>query len=512
MDWLPTQRRNQIDTSFVGISSIQSSTERKETEISIAERIRRQRERQQAIDRQSQNETQDVSGRQTQRGPNLGVDQTGQTQWGSGSSITGQVHDGTRQRQGRTPIDKWWDWRMSDSQLQRRIGDLFRNEMDDRIKAAMAQWLAMEETSAEKRARRTRRRYEEDKILMDSQRRTAVEREAARKRVETIDKQISLDIEMSRRLQRDIIENREDAEGNENIASQANAALALRQQAGGRSSGIGLRLDDEDQQSEIGAHLPMNRNQASMNGDISQSQQTGLSLQIGVDNISNQLNGRQQGESQVNGNGDNGNDHGNGNGDENGDLSNGQGSNGNGGNDNQVIIAASSDIGGKAEIDDDQKDQAVVESEVKEPELKIDQQGEELVDNNNLNRVVINQLRAQLTTLYDRPTTSREENFDDIITQLFDRYIELTNERTSNQQRKYFEGLTVKADNALVNAEQRQNRIKQIETELKDLYEIAEENQQPTFDILSNNLWIWCQSWHHGLVQMYQSSHFIINL
>ena len=37
-----------MDTSFGGISSIQAATERKETEISIAERIRRQRERQQA--------------------------------------------------------------------------------------------------------------------------------------------------------------------------------------------------------------------------------------------------------------------------------------------------------------------------------------------------------------------------------------------------------------------------------------------------------------------------------
>ena len=47
MDRLPTQQSDQMDTSFGGISSIQSSTERKETEISIAERIRRQRKRQQ---------------------------------------------------------------------------------------------------------------------------------------------------------------------------------------------------------------------------------------------------------------------------------------------------------------------------------------------------------------------------------------------------------------------------------------------------------------------------------
>ena len=114
MDRLPTQRRDQMDTSFGGISSIQSTTERKQTEISIAERIRRQRERQQAIDRQNQNGTQTVSRRQTQRGGNLGVDQTSQTQQGLGSSMTSQVHDSTQQQQARTPIDKWRDWRMSD--------------------------------------------------------------------------------------------------------------------------------------------------------------------------------------------------------------------------------------------------------------------------------------------------------------------------------------------------------------------------------------------------------------
>ena len=82
MDRLPTHRTGEIDTSFGGLSSIQPSTERKENEISIAERIRRQRERQQEIDRQNQNETQNASGQQTQRGPNLGVDQTSQTQQG----------------------------------------------------------------------------------------------------------------------------------------------------------------------------------------------------------------------------------------------------------------------------------------------------------------------------------------------------------------------------------------------------------------------------------------------
>ena len=87
--------------------------------------------------------------------------------------------------------------------------------MDDRINAAMAQSLAMEETSAERRARRKRRRYEEDKKLMNSQRGTPEEREAARKRVEAIDRPVELDIEFSRRLQRDLIENKENAEGNE---------------------------------------------------------------------------------------------------------------------------------------------------------------------------------------------------------------------------------------------------------------------------------------------------------
>ena len=119
---------------------------------------------------------------------------------------------------------------------------------------------------------------------------------------------------------------------------------------------------DDDQESEVGAHLPMNQNQSSMNGDDGQSQQTGqtgLSLQIGVDNIGNQLNGRQQNESEANGNGNengNGNNgsNGNGNGDENGDLSNGQGSNGNGNDNNQIIVAASSGIGDKAEIEDEQ--------------------------------------------------------------------------------------------------------------------------------------------------------------
>ena len=111
----------------------------------------------------------------------------------------------------------------------------------------------------------------------------------------------------------------------------------------------------------------------------------------------------------------------------------------------------------------------------------MDDQDAELRDDNNLNRVAINELRVQLTTLHDRPTARREENFDETITQLFDRYAQLTNKGTSDQQRKYFEGLTIKADNALVNEVKRQERIKQIETQLKEEYEVAESNRQPTF-------------------------------
>ena len=92
--------------------------------------IRRQRERQQAQDRRNQNQTQYVSGQQTERGGNLGVDQTGQTQQGSGSTTLGQVVDSAIEQQDRTPIDKWKDWRMSDTELQRKIGDLFRNQLD----------------------------------------------------------------------------------------------------------------------------------------------------------------------------------------------------------------------------------------------------------------------------------------------------------------------------------------------------------------------------------------------
>ena len=472
-DRLPTQ----MDTSFGGISSIQSMTERKETEISSAERARRQRERMQAADRQNQNATQDVSGRQTQRGGDLGVDQTGQTQRGLGSISTDRVHESTRQQQGRTPTDRWRDWRMSDSELQRRIGDLFRDQMDDRIQAAISQSLATQETSAERRGRLRRDRYEEDKALMNSQRGTVEEREAARRRVEAIDRQISLDLEMSRRLQRQLRESQEDQVGNENIGTQADAdrqrerneriRTRQRERRNMGTIGIGLELGDDIDSDEligpmeIGAHLPANQPQP---------------LQVGVDNIGDQGNGGQQDQTADD-------------------------------NEQQAVVESEQlqaeaaiveskvdGIGDKAEIEDKDQSEQVgqqdVEAEMKRTESRIEGDYEQLVINNNLNRRAIDELRAQLTTMYDKPTGSREENFDEISTQLFERYSELTNERTSNQQQKYFENLTVKADKALVDEEEKRIRIKQIEVELKELYEIAENNRKSTFKTLTDNLWI----------------------
>ena len=212
-----------------------------------------------------------------------------------------------------------------------------------------------------------------------------------------------------------------------------------------------------------------------------------MSLQIGVDNIGNQRNGQD-----VNGNGnnhnngvdeisnengdDNGHSNGHGNGDENGGNGNGNG---------REVVVASSSLQDKAEIEDKE----VGESEIKEPESKINDQDAELRDDNNLNRVAINELRIELTTLYNRPTARREENFDETTKQLFDRYTQLTNRRTSDQQKKYFEGLTVRADNALVNEAKKQERIKQIERQLREEYEVAEINRQPTFDMFTENLW-----------------------
>ena len=265
----------------------------------------------------------------------------------------------------------------------------------------------------------------------------------------------------------------EDAEGNENVADQANAdqqrernqALGSRQpeRRGGLSLGFDLGLDDDDLESEIGAHLPANRSQ-----NIGQ---TDSLLQVGVDNIGNRMDDTHQSrvesvdDEDANGNG-------NGNGDQ---------------DDDQASAATSRCIGDKAEIED--KEQSEQRGQVVEIESIGDDQGGELIDNNNLNRIAINELKAQLTTLYNRPTANRDENFDDVITQLFNRYSELTNERTSNQQRQYFEGLTLKADNAMIDIEQQQEQIKQIETELKELYEIPEENRESTFDMIANNLW-----------------------
>ena len=139
-------------------------------------------------------------------------------------------------------------------------------------------------------------------------------------------------------------------------------------------------------------------------------------------------------------------------------------------------------MGDKAEIEDK-------EVEVKQRELKIDDQEEELRDDNNLNRAAINELRIQLTTLYDKPTASRKENFDEVVNEIFERYTELTNKRTSDQQRKQFEGLTIKADNALTDEIKRQDRINEIERKLKEQYEIAEEDRQPTFNMVTDSLW-----------------------
>ena len=85
--------------------------------------------------------------------------------------------------------------------------------------------------------------------------------------------------------------------------------------------------------------------------------------------------------------------------------------------------------------------------------------------------------------------TRSEENFDETTKQLFDRYTQLTNKRTSDQQKRYFEELTIKADNALVNEAKRQERIEQIEKQLREEYEVAETNRQLTFDMLIENLW-----------------------
>ena len=155
--------------------------------------------------------------------------------------------------------------------------------------------------------------------------------------------------------------------------------------------------------------------------------------------------------------------------------------------DDQTSAVASRGIGDKEEIED--KEQSEQRNQAMEIQSMDDDQGVELIDNNNLNRIAINELRAQLTTLYDRPTANREEDFDDVVTQLFNKYTELANETTSNQQRQYFEGLTMDADNAMIDIEQKQEQIKRIETELRELYEVPEVNREPTFNMITNNLW-----------------------
>ena len=114
-----------------------------------------------------------------------------------------------------------------------------------------------------------------------------------------------------------------------------------------------------------------------MNGDSGQPrqrEQTGLSLEVGVDNIGDQSNVSQQNGSEIN-IGANGN----------GELSNGQDSNGENGNgdDHEIVAtnigqaaAESSSRDDKQEIEDkeqsEQNGQIVLESEMKEPESQVD--------------------------------------------------------------------------------------------------------------------------------------------
>ena len=285
----------------------------------------------------------------------------------------------------------------------------------------------------------------------------------------------------ARRLRGEIKENREDAEGNENIAGQGeNIGRSDSDVVNGNIESVGneLGLDlDTDSEIEIGAHLPANQNQ-------DQGQQDGL--QVGVDNISNQRSGDSQRglrlSAEANGSGDtNGNGNSNGNGDE--QLTNGQDDddhgddNGNGNGQQQVV----GDINDKGEIDDDQNvqdNQVIRQPESKQTESKSD----ELVINNNLNRREIDKLIARARVLYSRPTVNREPNFDQLIQTIFDRYTELTNRQVTDQETHDLEQLTITAD-------KERNEIKRIETELKELYEIAEHNRQPTFDLRVNNLW-----------------------
>ena len=222
-----------------------------------------------------------------------------------------------------------------------------------------------------------------------------------------------------------------------------------------------------------------------MNGQDDQSQQTGQtgsSLQIGVDNIGGQSSGNGNGngndidhvngEEQVSGD-DNGN--GSGNGDNNGSSDH------DGDDDQGAVIAPSGGTGDKGEIDDDQNVQS--DQVIRQPESKqIESQGSELTINNNFDRREINKIIAQARVLYSKPTASRELNFDQLIQTLFEKYTEITNRAVSDQEKRDLEQLTINADNE-------QDRIKRIETELKELYEIAEHNRQRNFDSTVNNLW-----------------------
>ena len=105
----------------------------------------------------------------------------------------------------------------------------------------------------------------------------------------------------ARRLRGEIKENREDAEGNENIAGQGeNIGRSDSDVVNGNIESVGneLGLDlDTDSEIEIGAHLPQNQNQNQ------------AELQVGIDNISNQESDKSQSGLPLN-------EEGNGNGDE----------------------------------------------------------------------------------------------------------------------------------------------------------------------------------------------------
>ena len=326
---------------------------------------------------------------------------------------------------------------------------------------------------------------------MNSQRGTPEERDAARRRVEAIDRQVELDIEAARRLRSEMREDRENAEGNENIAGQGENIAGQGENIGrsgnngnDQQTGDGLVLGDDDNGSddndddEIGAHLPQNQQQAQRDEQQGQSN-------ANMNNASGQQNGGSNGNGESNDNGDEHLSDGQ-NDDHNGD-DNGNG-NVNGINSGPVDAAGIND---KGEIDDDhdaQNNQANGQSngqlKSKQSESKqTERKDNEFQFNNNMNRREIDNVIAQARGLYNRPTANREPNFDELVQRLFDKYTELTNSAVSDQQRRNLEQLTINADN------KQGNEIKQIEIELKELYEIAEHNRQSTFDLRVNNLW-----------------------